>query len=104
MVAAEFSESTSGLHSTASDGIQLLCSHLFDVGPPDLVRHPGRPSFRFLNLDSLSREQMDPLCAALSEPDVLMASIGRLQSRMAGRFSREDSDLVALLVSQSEIS
>lgn len=47
---------------------------------------------------------MDLLCAPLSEPDLLVAPVGRLQSRLSGRFSRKYSNLVALVVPQGEIS
>jgi hypothetical protein len=69
-------------------GFQILAG--IQAGPP--------LGFLTFNLDSLSSEHMDLLCAAFSEPDVLMASIGRFQGCLAGRFSRKYANLVALIV------
>jgi hypothetical protein len=44
------------------------------------------------------------LRAPLPEPDVCMAAIGRLQGRLAGRHAGEDADLIAVLLTQGEVS
>jgi len=90
--------------SEASNLFQLLDTHLLDHGLPDLVSHPGRPAFGLVHLHPLACEYVKLLRAPLPQLDVRMAPVGRLEGRLAGRFARENSDLIPLGVPQSEVS
>ncbi len=92
------------IEAEASNLTQLLGAYLLDLGLPDLVGHPGRGSFRFVHLHPRSLEEVHFFRAPLPQPDVFVASVGRLQGRLAGRLSRKNADLVTILVSQGEVS
>jgi hypothetical protein len=92
------------LEAEASNLAQLLGAYLLDLGLPDLIRHPGRGALGLVHLHPRSFEEMHFLRAPLSEPDVFVAPVGRLQGCLAGRLSRKNADLVAVLVSQGEVS
>ena len=49
-------------------------------------------------------EYVHLLRAPLAELDVRVAPVGRLQGRLAWRFARENSYLIAILVPQGEVS
>lgn len=64
--------------------LELLGPYLFDLGLPDLVRHPGRRSFGLIDLYPLSLEDVHFFGSSLPELDIGVTSIGGLQSSLAG--------------------
>ena len=58
----------------------------------------------FFNLLSLVCEYMQLLGNAFSQIDIGMTTVRSLQSSLSGRFTRKDSDLVAIFVPQGKIS
>jgi hypothetical protein len=84
--------------------LQHLGAHFLNLRLPDLIRHPGWCSLGLGHLDPLALEDVYLLCAFLPEPYVRVASVGNFQGCLAGRFSGEDADLIAFLVSQGEVS
>ena len=78
--------------SEASKLFQLLSANLLDHGIPDLGCHPGR---RALGLDHLH---------PLAKFYVRVAPCWPPSSRLTGQSARENSYLIAFLVSQCEVS
>ena len=46
---------------------------------------------------------MDLLCSAFPESDIGVAPVGSLQGRLSWLLSREDSDLISLLISEGKV-
>ena len=90
--------------SEASHLFQLLDTYLPDLRLPDLVFHLGRRALGLVHLHPLACKYVQLLRSPLPELDVRVAPVGRLQGRLAGRSARENSDLVAVLVPQGEVS
>jgi hypothetical protein len=53
-----------------SDLLQLLDADFLDLGLPNLIGHPSWSSFGLIDLHSLSSEQVDLLCASLSQLNI----------------------------------
>lgn len=96
--------SMNGGNSVVSDLFQLLSADLLDLRLPYLIRHPGRGAGRLVHLNSLPLEDMHLLCTPFSQSDVCGAPVGCLQGCLSGRFSCEYTNLVALSISEGEIS
>lgn len=56
--------------------VQVFHTDLFNLGLPDLIRHPFGSVLWFLYLYTLSGKDMHLLCAPFSESDVPMTAIG----------------------------
>ena len=83
-----------------SSTLTQIDTHFFDLRLPDLISHPSRRALGLVYLHPLAGEYMHLFRAPLPEPDVSVATVGCLKGRLAGRFAREDSNLIAVPVPQ----
>jgi len=56
--------------------VQIFHSDLFNLGLPDLIRHPRGSVLWFLYLHALAGKDMHLLCTPFPESDVRVSAIG----------------------------
>lgn len=83
--------------------VEALDAELLDVGLLDLRRHPGGGIRRRVNDLHSALEDVDALCTALSELDLLEAASGSLQGGSTGLLAGEDVVAVLTVLLQNKV-